>query len=130
MVTPEGLPLGSSKLMNFMTFDLLGVYGALGNILTSIVSNFHFGKRFVPFWAPVFAPMLAKMYTFTNDFVIADLFATLKKRWNIWNLFNPWNANVALAAGRSLHSALNNRTLYICTVLGLYIIEPYIIGPI
>ena len=45
MVTLGELPLDPSKLINLDIFDFLWVYGALGNILISIVSNSHFGKR-------------------------------------------------------------------------------------
>ena len=40
-------PPSTSKLMNFLIFGLFWVRMALGNMLTSIVSNSHFGKRLV-----------------------------------------------------------------------------------
>lgn len=40
-----GTPLDPSKLINLIIFDPFLVCGALGNILTAIVSNYHFGKR-------------------------------------------------------------------------------------
>ena len=43
MVTPSGRPQDPSKQMNL--FETLGVYVALGNILTSIVLDLHFRKR-------------------------------------------------------------------------------------
>ena len=42
---PRGAPLDPSKLMIFIIFDPLWVCEALGDILTSIVSNSYFGKR-------------------------------------------------------------------------------------
>ena len=45
MVTPGALSLDPSKLMLFIIFDTLWVCETLGDILTSRVSNSHFGKR-------------------------------------------------------------------------------------
>ena len=45
MVTPGGPFLDPSKLIVLIIFDPLWVYEALGNTLTSIVSNSHFGKQ-------------------------------------------------------------------------------------
>ena len=42
--TPRGA-LDLLKLINLIVFGCLWVYGALGDILTSIVSNSHFWKR-------------------------------------------------------------------------------------
>ena len=39
MVTPRGTPLDPSNLMNFMVLETLWGYGALDDILTSIMSN-------------------------------------------------------------------------------------------
>ena len=44
MVSLEGRP-DPSKLIILIRFDPFWVYRALGNILKSIVSNSHFGKR-------------------------------------------------------------------------------------
>ena len=45
MVTSGGLPLDPSKLIIFITLGSLWVHEALQDMLTSIVSNSHFGKR-------------------------------------------------------------------------------------
>ena len=45
MVTSGGPALDPSKLMNFIILGSLWVHEALGDMLTSIVSNSHFGKR-------------------------------------------------------------------------------------
>ena len=45
MVTSGGALLDPSKAISFITFGSLWVHDALGNMLTSIVSNPHFGKR-------------------------------------------------------------------------------------
>ena len=45
MVTPRGPPLDPSKLLILVIFEPLWVYRAVGDILTSIVSNSHFAKR-------------------------------------------------------------------------------------
>ena len=37
--------MGGIQVGNFMTFDSFRLRGVLGNILTSIVSNFHSGER-------------------------------------------------------------------------------------
>ena len=44
VVTHGALCLDPSKLIIFMIFSFLWVCGTLGDILTSIVSKFHFGK--------------------------------------------------------------------------------------
>ena len=45
MVTPSGPSLDPSKLINFIILDYLWVYEDLGDILSGIVSNSHFGQR-------------------------------------------------------------------------------------
>ena len=45
MVTTGGVSLDFSKLINLIILGSLCVHEALGDMLTSIVSNFHFGKR-------------------------------------------------------------------------------------
>ena len=45
MVIPGGSSVGPSKLISLIIFDSFWMYGALGDILTSLVSNSHFGKR-------------------------------------------------------------------------------------
>ena len=47
MVTPGGFSLDLSKLIISIILHALWVWEALGDILTSIVSNSHFGKRSV-----------------------------------------------------------------------------------
>ena len=47
MVNPGGSSLDLSKLINLIIFEPLWLYEALGDILTSIVSNYHSGKRLV-----------------------------------------------------------------------------------
>ncbi len=45
MVTPRGRPLDTSKLIILIILEALWVHEALGDMLTSIVSNSHFGNR-------------------------------------------------------------------------------------
>ena len=52
-------PLDTSKLMNSIIFDSVRVRGALDNIFTSILSNSHFGKRFVAVDVTIFASHVA-----------------------------------------------------------------------
>ena len=44
-MAPLGIPLDPSKPVNFIIFDSFWVGRALGNMLTSILSNFDFGER-------------------------------------------------------------------------------------
>mgnify|MGYP000267374036 CR=1 FL=1 len=59
MVTPGGHLLDPSKLTILIIFDPLWVCGALGDMLTNIVSNSHFGKR----------PTAREMTTFVSHVV-------------------------------------------------------------
>ena len=56
MVTLGGPSLHPSKLIILTILDALWVYGTLGAILTSIVSNSHFGKRPVARAMKLFSP--------------------------------------------------------------------------
>ena len=61
MVTSGGSLLGPSKLINLIILGSLWVHEALGGMLTSIVSNSHFGKhsaaRVMIILASIFYPM-------------------------------------------------------------------------
>ena len=77
-----GDPTHPLKLINLNISNPFGVCAALGNILTSVVSNSHFGKR------PV-APMLPKMYilivnllrTRTQGHLQSDLLSFITAMW-------------------------------------------------
>ena len=44
-MAPPGVSSDPSKLINLIIFECFWVRGALGKILTNIVSNYHFWKR-------------------------------------------------------------------------------------
>ena len=74
-MVPPGEALDPFKLIISMVFEPLWVYGLLGDMLTSIVSNSHFGKRLVAkvmiILSSLFLPMSPAIYFLMNEIFIS-----------------------------------------------------------
>ena len=56
MVTPRGPSLDPLKLIILIVLGALWVYQTLGDMLAIIVSNSHFGKRYIARVMNIFSP--------------------------------------------------------------------------